>query len=116
MAENIGFVGKSGNYPLWFIKTRHAIYYVLVVLEIMLAFRLLFKLLGANTASGFVSFLYTVTGIFAAPFYGIFTPYSTAGLAAKSMFEPGTIIGMIVYGLVAWGIVYLLKIKVLRDG
>src|SRR5438105_1468592 len=47
------------------------IYYLLDVLEVFLAFRLLFKALGANAANGFVSFMYDVTTPFVAPFRGI---------------------------------------------
>jgi hypothetical protein len=112
MTEIIGFNNHNGGYPLWYIKSRHGVYYVLGVLEILLAFRFLFKVLGANAGSGFVTFLYSVTWIFTAPFHSIFAPYSTAGLSAASVFEPGIIIAMAVYWLIAWGIVRLLKIKV----
>ncbi|MDP4093196.1 MAG: YggT family protein [Bacillota bacterium] len=101
--------------PLWYIRSRHAISYVLGIIEVLLAFRFLFRLLGANPGSGFVSFLYNITGIFTAPFKGIFNSYTTQGLSAASVFEPGTIIGMAVYAIIAWGLVNLLKIKISRD-
>ncbi|MDD3704804.1 MAG: YggT family protein [Clostridiaceae bacterium] len=102
--------------PLWFLKTRHATYYILGIIEVLLAFRFTFKLLGANLNNGFVSFLYSITGIFATPFSGIFNSTISSGLSAKSVFEPGTIIGMIVYAILAWGLVGLVKLKADKEG
>ncbi len=102
--------------PLWYIKARNSIYYVLGVIEVLLAFRFLFKLLGANQASGFVSFIYTVTGILAAPFKGIFSTFVTEGLSARSVFEPSVLIAFIVYAIIAWGLVRLIRLKAARDG
>lgn len=101
--------------PVWYIKSRNIIYYILGLLEVLLAFRFLFMLLGANPRSGFTSFLYSVTGIFIAPFSGIFRPMTTDGFASKSVFDPATIIAMLIYALSAWGIVKLLWIKVSRN-
>src|ERR1700680_102327 len=47
-------------------------YFILAVLEVILLLRLFLRLLGANEASGFVSFLYSLSHIFVAPFNGIF--------------------------------------------
>lgn len=107
---------ENNNMPLWFLKTKHGIYYVLTVIEVLLAFRFIFKLLGANPRNGFVSFLYSISGIFAAPFSGIFNPFVSSGLAAKSVFEPATIIGMAVYAVIAWGLVGLIRIKASTNG
>ena len=101
--------------PLWFTKSRNAIFYILGVIEVLLAFNFIFKLLGANPSSGFVTFVYSMAGIFIAPFSGIFYSFVTTGLAAKSVFDPATIIGMMVYAVAAWGLVSLIRLKVTRD-
>ncbi|MDQ2086972.1 YggT family protein [Herbivorax sp. ANBcel31] len=106
---------KQCQMPLWYLKSRHGIYYTLGVLEILIAFRFIFKLLGANPKSGFVVFLYSITNIFIAPFSGIFESFTTNGLSVQSIFEPASIIAMLVYGIIAWGIVKLLRINVLKD-
>ncbi len=106
---------EESNLPLWFYKTRHGIYYVLSVIEVLLAFRFLFKLLGANPENGFVSFMYTMAGIFAAPFSGIFDSFVSPGLSAKSVFEPSVIIGMIVYAILARGLVGLVLLKAAKS-
>ena len=104
------------NMPLWFLKTKRTIYYILSVIEVLLAFRFIFKLLGANPQNGFVSFLYSMAGIFTAPFSGIFNSFISSGLAAKSVFEPATLIGMVVYGVLASGLVGLIRLKAAKDG
>ncbi|MGI5998915.1 MAG: YggT family protein [Lutispora sp.] len=106
----------DSNKPIWFIKTKHSIYYILGLIEVLLLFRFLFKLLGANPNNGFVSFLYSMAGIFIAPFTGIFYSFVSQGLAAKSVLEPSTLIAMIVYAVIAWGIVGLIRIKAEKDG
>ncbi len=102
--------------PLWFVRSRNVIYYLLGVIEVLLGLRFLFMLLGANPRSGFVSFVYMVSGIFISPFTGIFSPMTTTGLVSRSVFDPAAIVAMLIYALVAWGLVRLLWIKVARDG
>lgn len=93
------------------LKARQIVYYILGILEVLFAFRLVFKLLGANPYSGFVSFIYSVTEIFLAPFISIFRSPVTRGIETQAVLEPSTIIGMIVYAIVAWGIVRLIEIN-----
>ena len=45
-------------------KLRKIVYYILGILEALLAFRLIFKLLGANHGSTFVSLIYNISGAF----------------------------------------------------
>lgn len=52
-------------------RTYQVIWYILGVIEVLLAFRILLKLLGANTYSGFTSFIYAISSPFATPFAGI---------------------------------------------
>lgn len=88
----------------------YIVYFLFGVLEILLGFRLVLKLLGANPASGFVNFIYSVTGIFTFPFRGIFPQETQPGLETVSVFEPSTLVAIIVYALIAWGIVKLIQI------
>lgn len=102
--------------PLWFVRSRNVIYYLLGLIEVLLGLRFLFMLLGANPRSGFTAFLYMISGIFISPFTGIFNPLTTAGLVSRSVFDPATIVAMLIYALAAWGIVRLLWIKASREG
>lgn len=92
-------------------KAGKIVYYILGVLEVLFAFRLVFKLLGANPESPFVSFIYSVSQAFLSPFSGIFRSAVTKGIETQSVLEPTTIIAMIVYAVVAWGIVKLIEIN-----
>ncbi len=89
---------------------KRVIYFILGILEVLFAFRLIFRLLGANPESGFVSFIYSISQVFLAPFNAIFRSPVTQGIETKAVLEPGTIIAMIVYALIAWGIVKLINI------
>ena len=89
---------------------RRVVYYILGILEVLFAFRLVFKLLGANPESGFVAFIYSLSKVFLIPFTAIFRSASTQGIETKAVLEPSTIIAMIVYALIAWGIVKLIII------
>ena len=103
-----GAMTKTGEGNL---KARKIVYYLLGVLEVLLAFRLVFKLLGANPQSSFVAFIYSVSQAFLSPFYGIFKSAVTKGFETQSVLEPTTIIAMIVYAVIAWGIVKLIEIS-----
>jgi hypothetical protein len=82
------------------------VWYLLGLLEILLAFRLVLKLLGANPAAGFTSFIYGVTYVFTAPFLSVFNMTKVAG----SIFEWTTILAMFVYWIIAFGIIKLFLI------
>ena len=88
----------------------YIVYFVLGTLETLLAFRLVLKLMGASMASGFVNFIYGLTGIFILPFEGIFRRGITQGIESASVFEPSTFVAIIVYAIVFWGIVKLVRI------
>jgi len=89
---------------------KRIIYYILGILEVLLTFRLIFKLLGANPNSGFVSLIYSLSQVFLVPFTAIFRSAATQGIETKAVVEPSTIIAMVVYALIAWGIVKLIII------
>src|SRR4030042_6282047 len=79
------------------------VWYILGLLEVLLAFRFVLKLLAANPSAGFSSFIYNVSYPFAAPFISVFRLTKVEG----SIFEWTTLLAMFVYFLIAWGIVKL---------
>lgn len=87
-------------------RTYQIIWYILGVIEVLLLFRIVLKLLGANPLSGFAAFIYLITAPLAFPFSGIL-PVSRSG---NTIMEWSTIIAMIVYLLVAYGLVKLFQI------
>ena len=91
--------------------TEYLVYFAFGLLEVLLAFRLVLKMTGASLASGFVSMIYTLTGIFIMPFEGIFRRGFAQGVETTSILEPATLVALIVYVIVAWGIVKLVRIS-----
>ena len=88
----------------------YLVYFFFGVLDILLAFRLVLKLMGASMFSTFVSFIYGLTGLFIAPFEGIFRRGFSEGIETTSVLEPATVVAIIVYSFMAWGIVKLIRI------
>ena len=88
----------------------YLIYFLFGALDVLLAFRLVFKLAGAGTSSAFVQFIYGITGLFILPFEGIFRRGISQGLETTSVLEPSTLVALVVYAFAAWGIVKLVKI------
>ena len=88
----------------------YLVYFLFGALEILLMFRMFLKLTGANISSSFVSMIYTITGLFVLPFEGIFSKAYTKGLETTSVFEPAALVAIIVYVVLAWGIVKLIEL------
>lgn len=88
----------------------YLIYFFFGALEILLAFRLILKLTGANSFSAFVNLIYGITGVFIVPFQGIFSQATTQGVETTAILEPATLVAMVVYAVLAIGIVKLLRI------
>lgn len=90
--------------------TEYLIYFLFGFLEVLLAFRVVFKLAGASVSSAFVGFIYGITGLFIMPFEGIFRRGVSQGLETASILEPATLVAFVVYMFASWGIVKLVHI------
>jgi len=88
----------------------YLIYFFFGALEVLLAFRLVLKFTGASISSAFVGLIYGLTGVFILPFEGIFRRGYAQGLETTSVLEPSTLVAIIVYAVLVWGIVKLLRI------
>ena len=86
-------------------KTYQIIWYLLGVVEVLLAFRVILKALGANP-TGFVSMVYNLSDPLALPFTGIFKPSATS----SNVIEWTTFLAMIVYLVIAYGVVKLIQL------
>jgi hypothetical protein len=91
---------RRANIRYWITRVT---YFVLGVLEIILLLRFLFRLLGANEGNAFILFLYNLSHVFVGAFNGIFNDQALG----RSVFETSTLIAMLVYALIGWGIVSL---------
>lgn len=100
--------GQKGRVTTF--KVTQLIWLILGTLEALLALRFIFKLVGVNPANGFASFLYGLTGFFVAPFASL-----TGTPASNNMvLEFSTLIAMIVYALVGWGLERLVYVLFYR--
>lgn len=88
------------------LRSSQIIWYILGFIEVLLAFRLALKILGANPLIGFTNLIYTITMPLATPFSGILGE-SAMG---NSVVEWSTMIAIVVYLCIAWGLVYLLDL------
>jgi hypothetical protein len=86
------------------LRASQIVWYILGILEVLLVFRFLLKLFGANAAAGFTSFVYGISWLPASPFLYVFPASAVPG----GTFEWTTLLAMFVYWLVVVGIVRLL--------
>jgi hypothetical protein len=87
--------------PLY--RGTQVVWYLLNLLEVILLFRFILRLLGANSGAAFTQMVYSLSHPFVAPFQSVFGSSRIAG----SVFEWTTLLAMLVYWLIAWGIVRL---------
>jgi uncharacterized protein YggT (Ycf19 family) len=100
-----GYAGPRRRAAAWY-RLIALIWLVVAVIDVVIAARFLGLLLGASTESAFVSFVYGVAAPLVAPFEGIFgTP-----AAGAHVFEVACLVAIIVYTLLAAGLVALLRI------
>lgn len=88
-------------------RATQVVWYLFTLLEILLVFRLGLKFAGANPSAGFSSFIYSVTWPFAQPFIAVFR----TTFVGNQIFEWTTLLAMVVYYLIAWGIVSILTMS-----
>ena len=91
----------KGVRPLY--RGTQIVWYIFYLVETLLIFRFLLKLIGANSAAIFTRFIYDVSYPFAAPLLYVVRSTQMSG----SVFEWTTLIAMLVYWVLAWGIVRL---------
>jgi hypothetical protein len=93
------------------MTSQNVVWYLLGIIEVLLAIRFVLKLFGANSASSFVNLVYSVTRVLTLPFDSIFGVTSTTAGTTHSVFEPSIVVGGLVYALIAWGVVKLITIN-----
>ena len=88
-------------------RARQVVYLIFGIIEVLIAIRVVLKLLAANPNAGFSSFIYGITEPLVGPFLGVFnTPSGDNG----SVFELSSVLAIIVYMLLAYVIVRVIYI------
>ena len=85
-------------------RSLQVVWYLLGVIEILLILRFILKFIGANESAGFTQFIYVASSLFAAPF----TLVVDSSQVGKSVFDWSILLAIVIYALVAWGVVKLL--------
>ena len=92
-------------------RAMEIIYLVFGIIDAVLLIRLVLKLLGANAHAGFAQFIYGLTDFFLAPFKGLL-PTIVSG---QSVLELSLIFAILIYSLIAIGLVRLVAISLSRS-
>lgn len=98
---------KNLRRAMWRNWITGIIYFLLGVLEVILGLRFIFRLLGANEGSDFILALYNFSHVFIGPFNNIFNDQT---IGSKSVFELSTLVAMLIYALIGWGLVALTRV------
>ena len=90
---------------------RRIINIIFTLAGIVLLFRLIFKLLGANPENAFVENLYKITDFVVGIFEGIFAEIQWQ----NGVFEPATVIALVVLFIISWLIKSLFAKRTVRQ-
>ena len=94
------------------VVASRVVWYVVGFIIVLLVLRLVLLLLGANDNNAFVGFVYALSGVFAWPFYGIFSYQPAYG---QSVLEVSSLVAIAVYALIGWGVSKLFTLNSARD-
>ncbi len=79
-------------------KTYQVVWYFLYVIEVLIGFRVVLLLFGANPASGFVDLVYALSGVFILPFKAIFP----TGVEGQYILDSAAVVALIVYPILTY--------------
>jgi hypothetical protein len=93
------------------VVAQRFVWFVVGIIDALIAIRFVLLLLGANQSAGFVDFIYGITNVLVAPFVGIFGQPTFGSF----VFDWSSILAVIVYSLIALGIVKLITLTRPQD-
>lgn len=93
---------SSSAKPLY--KGTQVVWYLLYLVEVLLAFRFFLKLMGANSSAGFTRFVYDFSHPLVSPFLNVFGISSSEG----KIFEWPTLLAIFVYWVIAYTVIKLI--------
>jgi uncharacterized protein YggT (Ycf19 family) len=96
-------VPEEGRYNF---RAAAVVGFIVGVVDVFIAARFLGKLFGASAESAFVNFIYQVSAPMVAPFTGIFGDTGSK----TNTFETASLVAIVVYAVVGWGLVVLIRI------
>jgi YGGT family len=102
-------VTENGRYNF---RAAAVVGFIVGVVDIFIAARFLGKLFGASSQSAFINFIYQVSAPVVAPFTGIF---GNSG-SSTNTFETASLVAIVVYAVIGWGLVVLIRIVTAPHG
>ena len=87
-------------------RIEQVIWFIVALVDSLIAIRFFMKLLGASYSADFVRFMYGITAPLVAPFRGIFQ----ASGSGSYVLEPESLVAIAIYLLIGWGVVALIRI------
>src|SRR6266550_1178400 len=93
-------------------RLQQAIYLLFGVLEVLIAIRFLLRVFGANPNAAFSSAILTIITPFVSPFVGVFPNAQASG----AVFEPASLLAIVIYALLGWVIAKVVWLLFARDG
>jgi len=79
-------------------RLNQAVYLLFGIIEVLVALRLVLRVLGANAQAGFAQFIYGLSTPLVAPFLGLFG----SPQAGANVLEMQSIVALVVYVVVGW--------------
>jgi YGGT family len=86
--------------------------FIIGIIDVLIAARFLGKLFGASVQSSFVHGIYSVSAPLVAPFTGIFGDTGSK----TNTFETASLVALVVYAVIGWGLVVLIRIATAPHG
>jgi hypothetical protein len=96
--------------PLAQYRAIQFIWFLAALIDTLVGLRFLLKLFGASPLSSFVALIYAITSPLVAPFGNIFPVGGTSGF----VFEPASLVALVIYPLIALALVSLIRIVASR--
>jgi uncharacterized protein YggT (Ycf19 family) len=98
--------------PRYNFRAAAVVWFIVGIVDILIAARFLGKLFGASSNSAFVNFIYQVSAPVVAPFTGIFGDTASR----TNTFETASLVAIVVYAVIGWGLVVLIRIVTAPHG
>ncbi len=105
-SEHVSVPSAASQRAARVARAKQVIYFIFGAIEALLAIRFVLLLLGASEGSSFVALIYGLSRPFVLPFQGIFGEPSFG----TSVIEWSSLVGIIVYALVAYGLARLMEL------
>jgi uncharacterized protein YggT (Ycf19 family) len=92
-------------------RAYETIYLIFAIIVGAIFIRVLLKVMGANTAVAFTSFMYSITDSLLAPFHGLLPTF----VSGRTVLEVSALFAMLIYGLIGIALARLFAIMFMRD-